>query len=510
LNKGSIYLVGAGPGDPGLITVRGMDLVSRADVVVYDYLVSPRLVRCARDDAELIYVGKKAGKHTLSQDGINKLLVDKARTGAMVVRLKGGDPFVFGRGGEEALEAVEAGIAFEVVPGITAGVAAAAYAGIPVTHRTIASNLGLVTGHETPDKTDSDLDFEALAKWRGTLVFYMGVSNVEPICQSLTAHGLDGQTPAALVRWGTTSRQRTVVGTVDTLPAVARDSGIEPPAVIIVGGVVALREKLNWFERRPLFGRRIVVTRARTQASTLTGRLEDFGADVFEMPAIQIVPPDDDQPLRDAIDNLASFDWIVFTSANGVEGFFDALDQADLDSRALGATRICTVGPVTAERLAGRGLRPDAQPAKFVSTEIAATLAAAGDLAGQNILCPRSDLAPRDLIDALTAQGATVQDVTAYCTRPDCAGAEQVLELLADDEVHWVTFTSSSTVKNFFDAVDPAKVRAASVRLASIGPVTTQTLTDAGFTPDAQAKTHTIDGLVDAIVDCEGAEGSAS
>jgi len=506
LSKGCIYLVGAGPGDPGLITVRGMELLSQADVVVYDYLASPQLIRCARGDAELIYVGKKAGAHTLSQENINKLLVEKARGGAMVVRLKGGDPFVFGRGGEEALEAAEAGVSFEVVPGITAGVAAPAYAGIPVTHRTLSSALGLITGHETPDKADPDLDFEALANWRGTLVFYMGVSNLEPICRSLITHGLDPQTPAAIVRWGTTSRQRTVCGTVVSLPDLAKDADIRPPAVIVVGRVVQLREALNWFERRPLFGRRIVVTRARTQASRLVSRLSALGAEVVEMPAIQIAPPDDIQPMRDAIDELRKFDWIVFTSANGVDGFFEVLQQAELDSRALASNKICSIGTVTAERLAAQGLRPDVQPVDFVGSEIAGALAAADDLAGKRVLCPRSDIAPGDLIESLQVLGASVVDVVAYCTRSDCSGAQEVIDLLRQDDVHWVTFTSSSTVRNFFDAVSPETVRAASVRLASIGPVTSHTLSDIGFTPATEAKTHTIDGLINAILDYEKAE----
>ena len=505
MSAGCIYLVGAGPGDPGLITVRGMDLLLQADVVVYDYLASPRLLNNVRPDAEVIYVGKQAGQHTLKQDEINALLVDKAHTGAMVVRLKGGDPFVFGRGGEEALAAVEAGVPFEVVPGITAGVAAAAYAGIPVTHRKLASNLGLVTGHEAPDKADSDLDFDALAKWRGTLVFYMGVSNLDPICRSLTERGLDADTPAAVIRWGTKSQQQTVIATVGSLPDAAKAADIKPPAVIVIGQVVQLRDQLNWFESRPLFGRRIVVTRARSQASRMTAQLEALGADVLEMPAIRIAPPDDPQPLRDAIANVDSFDWIVFTSANGVAAFFDALGEVGLDSRALAGSKICTIGPVTAEALAARSIRPDAQPAKFVSAEIASTLAATGSLAGKSILCPRADIAPGDLVDALEAEGAVVRNVIAYCTRPDCSGAERVVELLRDDDVHWITFTSSSTVRNFFDAVDAKTVRAASVRLASIGPVTSETLREIGFEPDTEAESHTIDGLMGAILDCENA-----
>ncbi len=509
MSKGCIYLVGAGPGDPGLITMRGVELLTRADVVVYDYLVSTRLLAHAPANAERIYVGKKAGKHTLAQGDINKLLVDKAKAGATVVRLKGGDPFVFGRGGGGALEAVESGIDYEVVPGITSGVAGPAYAGIPVTHRGLASNLGLITGHETPDKPDSDLDFEALAKWRGTLVFYMGVSNLERICTSLRQHGLDGQTPGALVRWGTTSRQRVVTGTLETLPQVARDAGIEPPALIVIGEVVQLRDQLKWFDSRPLLQRTIVVTRARSQASTLSKQLDQLGAEVVEMPAIRIAPPKDDQPLREAVANLEDFDWVVFTSANGVDAFFEVLHRAGLDSRALSSNRICSTGPVTAERLASHGITSDAQPEKYLGSEIARAIDSAGGLDGKKVLCPRADIAPRDMIDDLEARGATVQEVVAYRTIPDCSGAEQVADLLAENQLSWITFTSSSTVKFFFGAISQEKIRSSSVRLASIGPVTSGTLKEFGLTADAEAEQHTVDGLVCAILQAEESEGEA-
>jgi uroporphyrinogen III methyltransferase/synthase len=501
VSKGCIYLVGAGPGDPGLITVRGQQLLSQADVVVYDYLVAPKLLRSAPANAELIYVGKKAGQHTLSQDGINKLLVAKAKTGAKVVRLKGGDPFVFGRGGEEALEAVESGIDFEVVPGITAGVAGPAYAGIPVTHRTLASNVGLVTGHETPDKTDSDLDFEALARWRGTLVFYMGVGNLERICSALVEHGMDADTPVALVRWGTTTDQRVVTGTATTIAAIAREAQIKPPALIVVGKVVGLRDQLSWFERRPLFGQRIVVTRARAQASSFTTQLEQLGADVIEMPTIRITPPTDDGPLQEAIGRLSDYDWVVFTSANAVEMFFAALAAAGLDSRALHGVKLCIIGPVTAERLSGFGLKGDCQPANALGRDVVEAMAQSGDLTGKRVLCPRSDIAPPDLIDALTARGAKADDVAAYRTESDCADAEQVKQLLADDRLHWVTFTSSSTVKNFFDVIDPGTIAGGSVRLASIGPKTSEALEAIGRPADVEAHTHTIEGLTEALLE---------
>ena len=504
MSSGCVYLVGAGPGDPGLITVTGRARIERADTIVYDYLASPRLLAHARPDAERIYVGKQAGAHTLSQDEINALLVKLGRSGKTVVRLKGGDPFVFGRGGEEALALAEAGIAFEVVPGVTAGVAAPAYAGIPVTHRHMAANLGLVTGHEDPDKPESDLDYAALAAWRGTLVFYMGVKNLPKICSSLIENGLPGDTPAAIVRWGTTSRQEVVVGTVRDLPDRVAAAGIKPPAVTVIGQVAQLREKLVWFDRRPLLGRRIVVTRARRQASGLVERLDGLGAEVIEMPTIRIAPAEDPAPLREAVAEVERFDWIVLTSVNGVEAFFAALADAGKDSRALAGCKVCAIGPATRAALAAAGIRADAQPAKFVSSEIAATLAAAAPakkLAGAEILCPRADIAPKDLIDDLTARGASVREVTAYRTVCDTSGAEQVRDLLADDQIHWITFTSSSTVKNFFTTIDAQSIRSArSVRLVSIGPVTSDTIRTFGFEPAVEADPHTIDGLVRAIL----------
>jgi len=500
VKKGCVYLVGAGPGDPGLITVRGRELLSQADVIVYDYLVCSRLLTYAKSGAEMIYVGKQSGSHTLRQEQINDLLVRRARDGATVVRLKGGDPFVFGRGGEEMLELAEAGIAFEVVPGITAAIAAAAYAGIPVTHRRLASNFGLITGHEAPDKADSDLDFQALANWKGTLAFYMGVTNLAAICKSLIDHGLSGQTPAALIRWGTTSRQRVLTGTVSELPKQAVNTKFKPPAVLIIGKVVSLRDKLKWFELRPLFGRRIVVTRARPQISGLTAAFERLGAEVIEMPTIRIEAPEEPGTLERSVTELDAFDWIIFTSANGIDAFFSALERAGLDSRALGSLKLCTIGPATAERLSCFGLQSDLQPEKFISIEIVSALASQEDLSGMRILCPRADIAPAAMVDALGAQGALVREVTAYRTVPDGSGAEDVAALLAKNEIDWITFTSSSTVKNFFDVMKSKTPRLDKVGLASIGPATSTTLGQFGFTPTVEAEPYTIEGLVGAIV----------
>ena len=502
MSEGRVYLVGAGPGDPGLLTLRGKEVLAGADVVVYDHLVCPRFLDYAPLKAEQIYVGKQASAHTLTQDKINQLLIERARRGARVVRLKGGDPFVFGRGGEEALALVEAGIAFEVVPGVTAGIAAAAYAGIPVTDRKLASSFAMITGHEASEKTQSSLDWESLAHWDGTLTFYMGVKNLPVICENLAKHGLAGETPAALIRWGTTPRQQVLVGSVDTLPRLAEEAEFKPPALIVIGQVVSLREKLKWFELRPLFSRRVVVTRARAQASELSRLLEQLGAEVTELPTIRIEPPEDPSAMQQVIAGLASFDWIIFTSVNAVEAFFGSLGKAGLDARALVANRICAIGPATTVRIQQYGIRPDAQPLNFTTTDIVECLASRQQLTGRRILCPRADIAPKDLPEALAAHGATVKEIAAYRTVPDNANAQTVTELLAKDNVDWITFTSSSTVKNFFAVIDP-ELLGKTVRLASIGPSTSATIKQFGFTPTVEAEQYTINGLIEAILSHE-------
>jgi len=503
MSDGCVYLVGAGPGDPGLMTIRGRELVRRADAVVYDNLAARRLLDEAPPQAEMIYVGKQASAHTLKQEEINELLVRLGLEGKQVVRLKGGDPFVFGRGGEEALALVEAGVAFEVVPGITAGVAAPAYAGIPVTHRGVTSSIALITGHETPDKDESDLDYAALASWPGTLAFYMGVKNLPKIAASLIEHGKDPATPAALVRWGTTARQETVTGTLSDITEVATRAGIKPPALIVVGHVVALRQSISWFENRPLCGKRIVVTRARLQASRVTQQLEDLGAEVIELPAIRIEPPADAAPLDAAVGDVSSFDWVIFTSANGVNAFFDALQRAGLDSRALAGVQVCVIGPGTARRLGQFGLRADAQPKTYKASEISQTLAAIEDLGGKKILCPRADIAPKDLIEDLEALGADATDIAAYRTVGETPDPALLDELFAGDGPDWITFTSSSTVTNFINAVGLDRLRASAASLASIGPVTSATMRGLDLEPDVEATAHTIPGLVEAILEAQ-------
>ncbi len=498
MNQGIVFLVGAGPGDPGLITVKGMECLRSADAVVYDLLANPRLLDEARPDAELICVGKRGGQHTMKQADINALLVAKAMEGKRVCRLKGGDPYVFGRGAEEALVLAEAGVPFEVVPGVTAGVAAPAYAGIPVTHRGCTSSLAFVTGHEDPTKAITALDWDALAKGAGTLVVYMGVKRLSEIVQALRAGGLPEDTPAALVRWGTLPSQRCVAGTLGTILEVG--AAIEPPAVLVVGKVVALREQLQWFENRPLFGRTVLVTRSRTQASELSRRLEALGAEVIEMPTIRIEPPESHGPLDEAIGRLDACDWVVFTSVNGVEAFFDRLTLAGRDARAL--PYVASIGKATTERLAALGIRADCQPARFTGEALVEALTAQADLTGARILLARAAEAPDTVPEGLRAQGAQVDVVAAYRTVTAASADEETVERLMSGGVHFVTFTSSSTVRGFVDAVgrELATALPAPTRCVSIGPVTSATARERGIALAAEAAEHTIGGVVAAIL----------
>ncbi len=500
---GTVYLVGAGPGDPGLLTLRAAELLQRADVLVYDALVSSAIMELA-PRAQRVYVGKRGGEHHRTQDQINAILVDLAGTHRTVVRLKGGDPFVFGRGGEEALVLARAGIPFEVVPGVTAGIAAPAYAGIPVTQRGMAASVAFVTGHEDPTKPDTDVDWVHLARGVGTIVFYMGVGKMAENFRRLVEHGRAPDTPAAAIQWGTYSRQRTVTGTLETLPALAKEAGIGAPSLIVVGEVVSLREPLAWWDRRPLSGRRIVVTRARAQASDLAQALEALGAEVVQFPTIRIVPPADPAPLRAAAAEAGSFDWIVFTSANGVEHFWYALAEQGCDARALGGVRVCAVGPATAAELGRRGIVPDLVPDEFVGEAALQALEAAGDLRGKRILLPRAEAARAVLPDGLRERGAEVVEVVAYTTVQDGTDAERVRTLLDRGEVDVVTFTASSTVRNFVDLVG-ADVRGANV--ASIGPVTSGTARELGLAVDVEAAEFTIPGLVRALQDFYAAGG---
>ncbi|MGC8666965.1 MAG: uroporphyrinogen-III C-methyltransferase [Chthonomonadales bacterium] len=505
---GTVYLVGAGPGDPGLLTVRGAEVLKRADVVIYDRLVHPQLLRHAPHDAELVYVGKEASRHTLRQEEINALIVQKAQEGKIVCRLKGGDPFVFGRGGEEAEACVAASIPFEVVPGVTSAVAAPAYAGIPVTHREAASSFLVATGHEDPSKTESRLRWEHLAHAADTLIFLMGVENLATIAGRLLAAGKDAHTPVALIRWGTWRRQEVLESTLGQVEADVRKTGFGPPAVTIVGPVVGLRAALRWFDTKPLFGKRIVVTRAREQASSLSALLEEQGAEALEFPLIRVVPLPDFSDLDAALRRLpghahgdAGYQWVVFTSANGVSAVRTRLEQMGADARAFGGTKLAAIGPGTAAALAAWGLRADFVPSQFVAEAVADEWPE-HDMAGKRVLLPRARGARDVLVERLAAMGAAVDAVPAYDTVMDGAGAQELIQELQQGEIHAITFTSSSTVRNFVAAVGPQKAQEAArgVVIASIGPITSATVRELGMEPTVEAGEHTIPGLVQALV----------
>lgn len=497
---GLVYLVGAGPGDPGLITVRGRDAIAGADVIVYDRLASPRLLDHARRSAERVYVGKQSARHTLTQDEINALLVDRARAGKTVCRLKGGDPFVYGRGGEEAEACAAAGIPFVVVPGVTSAIAVPAYAGIPVTHRRLCSALGIITGHEDPAKTESSLRWAGLAEGLDTLVFLMGVENLPNIVRELTAHGKPADTPVALVRWGTTSDQQTLTGTLGDIVDRVREAGFTAPAVTVVGEVVNLRETLRWWDNRPLSGKSIVVTRSREQASGLARSLEDLGAEAIEFPAIRI------EPLEEAARSVIfaclplDYDWIIFTSANAVSCLMDALRKTGGDVRGLGRAKLAAIGPGTAKTLLDLGLNVDHVPAEFVAEAVLDGFP--DDVAGRTILFPRAEQAREALPEGLAERGADVHILPVYRTVPDTGNADDLRARFEAGRVDVVTFTSSSTVRNFHAALPD--VRLDRVTVACIGPVTAQTARDLGYSVDIVADTYSVPGLVDAILKAKG------
>ena len=494
-----VYLIGAGPGDPGLFTLRGKEILERADVIVYDYLASDRLLSFARKDAECIYVGKKGGDHTLSQDGINSLIVAKAKEGKTVARLKGGDPYMFGRGGEEAEELLAAGVPFEEVPGVTSGIAGPAYAGIPLTHRAHSSSVCFITGHEDPTKPDTAHDWEALARSASTLVFYMGMKNLPDISRKLVDAGMNPDTPAAVVRWGTTPRHRSLAATIGTLPEEAARHGFAAPSLIVVGSVVTLRDKLNWFEKRPLLGKGVVVTRAREQASDSAALLAELGAHVIQFPTIEISPLADYGPVREAIARLASYDLVIFTSVNGVRHFWAQLGDLGLDSRALAGLKVAAIGPATAEAVKARGVTPDFVPEKYVAESAAQGIVAlfGGDMSGRRALLPRAREARDVLPKTLEAAGAVVDILPVYETLPSAARRDDMLAMLEAGEIQCITFGSSSTVTNFLSLVPVETLkRHPDVKLACIGPITAKTLEDAGLTCHIQPEDYTIPGLV--------------
>ncbi|MDA3895857.1 MAG: uroporphyrinogen-III C-methyltransferase [Desulfobacteraceae bacterium] len=499
--KNKVYLVGAGPGDTGLLTLKGKACIEIADVIVYDYLSADELLKYARKDAELIYAGKKGGDHTLTQTQINNLLVEKARQGHTVTRLKGGDPFIFGRGGEEIEALLEEGLAYEVVPGVTSAIAAPAYAGIPLTHRKFTSTVTFITGHEDPTKKDSSINWKALAQISGTLVFLMGVKNLPNIVASLQKNGMSADTPVALVRWGTTTRQQAVTGTLSTIVENVNAAGLKAPCIIVVGDVVSLREKMKWFENRPLFGKKIVVTRARTQASDMIARLTELGADCLEYPVIKTIPPQDFSLLDTAINALNTYDWIIFTSVNGVEFFFNRLLKKGKDARALGTLKTACIGPVTAQRLKSYGINTDILPDSFRAESIISAFNAE-TVAGKRILLPRAAEARPILPEELSKMGAVIDEIAAYHTINDTKNADPLIHQLEQGDIDLITFTSSSTVTNFKKLIPADRFDSLlkNVTIASIGPITNETAENNGFSVHIEAESYTIPGLCDAIV----------
>ncbi|NDY42931.1 uroporphyrinogen-III C-methyltransferase [Dissulfurirhabdus thermomarina] len=499
---GRVYLVGAGPGDPGLLTLRGKEILERAEVVVYDRLASPRLLEFVAPGAERIYVGKKAGRHVVPQDRINAIIVEKAREGKTVVRLKGGDPFIFGRGGEEAQELRRAGIPYEIVPGVTSAIAVPAYAGIPLTHRAHTASVAFVTGHRESGKDDeATIDWKGLSTGVGTLVFLMGMSNLPNIVRRLVENGRPPETPVAVIRWGTTPRHRSVDGTLADIVDRVREAELGPPAVIVVGEVAGLRSELDWFEGRPLLGRRVLVTRTREQASELVVRLEMRGALCVECPTIAVGPPADPAPLDRAVTELAAYDWVVFSSTNAVRFFFARLWDRGLDARHLGRARLAAVGEGTAQALEALRLRVDLVPDDFRAEGLLEAFGREG-VAGRRILVPRAEKGRELLPEGLRRLGAEVTVAPTYRTyAPELP--EGMVEALEADPVDVVTFTSSSTVKHFFKLFPEAQRRRilTRARVACIGPVTAKTAEKIGLRVDILPEKSTIVDLVHAIED---------
>ncbi|MBD3917738.1 uroporphyrinogen-III C-methyltransferase [Paenibacillus sp. PR3] len=505
--KGKVYLVGAGPGDPKLITVRGLECIKRADVIVYDRLASPRLLAHIKPGAERVYVGKLPDRHTMKQEEINQLLVDLALEGKTVTRLKGGDPTIFGRVGEEAELLVQNGVEFEIVPGITSAIAVPAYAGIPVTHRDMASSLSIVTGHESPEKLDQSIHWDKVTNATGTLIFLMGVAKIGYISEQLMFHGKSPTTPVALVRWGTRVEQETLTGTLADIAEKVEAAGFKPPAVIVVGDVVKQRDMLRWFDKKPLFGTRVLVTRARAQASELIQMIEELGGEPCEYPVIEtrdVTEAVQTQAIERAFDEAESFDWLMFTSVNGVESFFRWLRRYGTDIRRFGRARIVAVGPKTAEALLERGLTVEELPGKYMQEGLLEQLS--GEVqSGQRALLARGDLARKVLPRELRALGVEAVELDVYETVIADRQDELALEQLRDGDVHVVTFTSSSTVTNLLtllraNGVEDPVALLKQTQIASIGPITTQAVNAAGLEVAIEPEEATIEALVAAIV----------
>jgi uroporphyrinogen III methyltransferase/synthase len=499
VGAGTVYLIGAGPGDPGLLTVRGRECLRAAEVVVYDYLVHPAVLAEAAPGAEVIDAGKRKGAKTFTQDAINALLIDRARQGRVVARLKGGDPFVFGRGGEEALALAEAGVPFEVVPGVSSVVAVPAYAGIPLTHRGAAATVVITTGHEDETKGGSEIPWGDLALTSGTLVFVMGMTHLAEIAERLRERGRPPDTPVAVIRWGTYPRQQTVIGRLDTIVNEAARLDLQPPGLIVVGEVVRFRERLTWFEKRPLFGRSVIVTRASDQAPELVGRLLATGAEVIEAPAIRVVPPSSWDEVDAAIARVGRYRWLVLTSVNAAEAFFDRLLARGADARALGGVRVCAIGDKTAAAIRRHGVIPDRVADESTGEGVVAALSGE-DLSGAAILLPRAKVAREVIVDSLASRGAKVDVVTVYETQPVGVVPDPAREALRRKDRAFVTFTSPSTVAGFLEALGADSALMGDAVVACLGPPTAEAARRRGLVVAIQPARQTMAALVEALV----------
>ena len=501
--KGKVFLVGAGPGDIGLMTIKGLKCLKRADVVVYDYHLNAQVLNYIKKDAESIYAGKRGGHHTMSQEEINAILVDRAKKGLMVCRLKGGDPFVFGRGGEEACALADEGLEFEVVPGVSSSVAAPAYAGIPLTHRKISSSFAVIPGYEDTTKEGSSIAWEKLATGVGTLVFLMAVKNVDVLTEKLISNGKPPETPVAVVRWGTRPEQRTIISTLGEIAGVVRENEIRPPAVMVIGAVVKLREKLKWYENKPLFGQRVLLTR---EHSTGFEKLEDMGAEVMEFPTFEIVPPKSWQQLDDSMGGLGSYDWIIFTSAKGVKFFFERLKALGMDIRLLGGAKICAIGPKTAEAVESFCLKVDLVPEEFRAEGLIKSFselnAGGKDLKGVRFLLPRAQEAREIFPEKVREMGGHIDVPPVYQAIMPEAHGKRLKRILKEGKITVATFTSGATFTNFLEMMgEEAKELLKGVAIAVIGPVSAKKVKEAGLSVDIMPKSATMESLEQAIIE---------
>lgn len=492
-----VYLVGAGPGDEGLITLKALNCLKNAEVVIYDNLANKNFLDYAPDSAEKIYVGKKINQHTLTQDKINELLVQKGKENKIIVRLKGGDPFVFGRGGEEAIALKENNIPFEIVPGISSSIAALAYAGIPITHRSVSTSFHVITGHEDPTKENESVNYEVLAKLSGTLVFLMGLNNLSKIRSQLIKYGKSPETPAAVISKGTTAEQKVAIGTLENIEQKLQN--ITYPAIIVVGDVINLREHINWFENKPLFGRKILVTRARHQASVLSQKIRELGGEAVEFPTIEIQPSDNKNELKNMYDSLNKYQWLIFTSVNGVELFFEKLNKFGFDIRNLGSAKMCAIGEATRQAIEERCLKVEFTPKEYVAESLIDGLKEKIKPC-DNVLIPRADVAREILPEQLRELGASVDVVPLYKTTIPEKSFEELENILQD--IDTITFASSSTVTNFVKILGKDNIELLkNKKIACIGPITAETAKESGLSVNIMPEEYTIDGLINALME---------